>query len=408
MINFLRQISESFGCSSESLMTNWPVTNWTMCWRSLSKQSHCTRRLENCWINSRTKTVEMTTTTTEITAMEEPRAERVEAGRAVRRRGGRSKNMMAGFPGRNETEEEAILRCAVKEQPHGQSDDQQQLDEQHLSPNLRLQLAGTKKIQQILSKPDTLEHFFPNDTQQVAKIRNTFTELWGLEDNSTVKLPALHIAAKKEDVRSATLLLESEQNLNVTSKSGFNPLHFSAFFPGGSLTKTIKVSLRAQPVPHELVNKLHGNRVAVSPVTVEPRRRKFHKDCFTPVAVALQQGHDRIVALLLENDNTSTVKLPALHIAAKKEDVRSATLLLESEQNPNVTSKSGFNPLRFSLDKPDTLEHFFPNDPQQVAKIRNTFTELWGLEENDDITKAVIVDAMKNCHDYVMKSQMDG
>jgi ankyrin len=39
---------------------------------------------------------------------------------------------------------------------------------------------------------------------------------------------------------------------------------------------------------------------------------------FTPLAVALQQGHDRIVALLLENDNTSKVKLPALHIAAKK------------------------------------------------------------------------------------------
>lgn len=51
-----------------------------------------------------------------------------------------------------------------------------------------------------------------------------------------------------------------------------------AIFPDGSLTKTIKVSLQAQPIPHEIVTKLHGNRVAVSPiVTVEPRRRKFHK-----------------------------------------------------------------------------------------------------------------------------------
>jgi ankyrin len=60
------------------------------------------------------------------------------------------------------------------------------------------------------------------------------------------------------------------------------------------------------------------------------------------LAVALQQGHDRIVALLLENDNSSKVKLPALHIAAKKDDTRAATLLLQSDQNPNVTSKSGF------------------------------------------------------------------
>uniref|UniRef100_F1KPW5 Ankyrin-1 n=1 Tax=Ascaris suum TaxID=6253 RepID=F1KPW5_ASCSU len=51
-----------------------------------------------------------------------------------------------------------------------------------------------------------------------------------------------------------------------------------AIFPDGSLTKTIKVSVQAQPVPHEIVTRLHGNRVAVSPiVTVEPRRRKFHK-----------------------------------------------------------------------------------------------------------------------------------
>jgi ankyrin len=36
--------------------------------------------------------------------------------------------------------------------------------------------------------------------------------------------------------------------------------------------------LQAQPIPSELTAKLLGNRVAVSPiVTVEPRRRKFHK-----------------------------------------------------------------------------------------------------------------------------------
>lgn len=53
---------------------------------------------------------------------------------------------------------------------------------------------------------------------------------------------------------------------------------FQAIFPDGSLTKMIKVSVQAQPVPQEIVTRLHGNRVAVSPiVTVEPRRRKFHK-----------------------------------------------------------------------------------------------------------------------------------
>ncbi|KRT86355.1 hypothetical protein AMK59_1656, partial [Oryctes borbonicus] len=51
-----------------------------------------------------------------------------------------------------------------------------------------------------------------------------------------------------------------------------------AVFPQGALTKKIKVGLQAQPIDPELTAKLLGHGVAVSPVvTVEPRRRKFHK-----------------------------------------------------------------------------------------------------------------------------------
>merc|ERR1711999_153 len=61
------------------------------------------------------------------------------------------------------------------------------------------------------------------------------------------------------------------------------------------------------------------------------------EDGFTPLAVALQQGHDKVVAVLLENDTRGKVRLPALHIAAKKNDT-----------NPDVTSKSGFTPLHIA------------------------------------------------------------
>lgn len=51
-----------------------------------------------------------------------------------------------------------------------------------------------------------------------------------------------------------------------------------AVFPEKALQKKIKLSLQAMPIPQELVAKLLGSRVAVSPiVTIEPRRRKFHK-----------------------------------------------------------------------------------------------------------------------------------
>lgn len=43
----------------------------------------------------------------------------------------------------------------------------------------------------------------------------------------------------------------------------------------------------------------------------------------------MQQGHEKVVAALLENDSRSKVRLSALHIAAKKDDIRAATLLLE-------------------------------------------------------------------------------
>lgn len=73
------------------------------------------------------------------------------------------------------------------------------------------------------------------------------------------------------------------------------------------------------------------------------------EDGFTPLAVALQQGHDKVVAILLENDTKGKVRLPALHIAAKKDDCKAASLLLlQSEHNPDVTSKSGFTPLHIA------------------------------------------------------------
>jgi ankyrin repeat protein len=53
------------------------------------------------------------------------------------------------------------------------------------------------------------------------------------------------------------------------------------------------------------------------------------QDGFTPLAVAMQQGHDKVVAVLLENDSRGKVRLPALHIAAKKDDCKAATLLLQ-------------------------------------------------------------------------------
>ena len=43
--------------------------------------------------------------------------------------------------------------------------------------------------------------------------------------------------------------------------------------------------------------------------------------------------------MLLENDTRGRVRLPALHIAAKKDDVKSASLLLQCDHNVDGQSK---------------------------------------------------------------------
>lgn len=46
-----------------------------------------------------------------------------------------------------------------------------------------------------------------------------------------------------------------------------------------------------------------------------------------------------MVSLLLEHDTKGKVRLPALHIAARKDDTKSAALLLQNDHNADVQSK---------------------------------------------------------------------
>uniref|UniRef100_A0A671UF17 Glutathione synthetase n=1 Tax=Sparus aurata TaxID=8175 RepID=A0A671UF17_SPAAU len=59
-------------------------------------------------------------------------------------------------------------------------------------PDIGTQLAGTKKVQQVLSKPGVLEKFFPDQPRVVERIRATFAGLYtldmGLEGDKTVEM----------------------------------------------------------------------------------------------------------------------------------------------------------------------------------------------------------------------------
>jgi ankyrin len=70
-----------------------------------------------------------------------------------------------------------------------------------------------------------------------------------------------------------------------------------AHIPEKALQKRIRVSLHVLPISSQLIQRAYGARVNVSPVvTVEPRRRKFHK----PITITIplptkttKQGHHR-------------------------------------------------------------------------------------------------------------------
>uniref|UniRef100_A0A8C7ZU12 Ankyrin 1 n=1 Tax=Oryzias sinensis TaxID=183150 RepID=A0A8C7ZU12_9TELE len=72
------------------------------------------------------------------------------------------------------------------------------------------------------------------------------------------------------------------------------------------------------------------------------------EDGFTPLAVALQQGHENVVALLISYGTKGKVRLPALHIAARNDDTRTAAVLLQNDPNPDVLSKNGITPLHIA------------------------------------------------------------
>nr|XP_043883793.1 ankyrin-2 isoform X4 [Solea senegalensis] len=150
-------------------------------------------------------------------------------------------------------------------------------------------------------------------------------------DSSTKKgNSALHIASLAGQKDVVRLLVKRGADINSQSQSGFTPLYMAA-----------------QENHLEVVRYLLENEGNQSIAT---------EDGFTPLAIALQQGHNSVVSLLLEHDTKGKVRLPALHIAARKDDTKSAALLLQNDHNADVQSKmmvnrtteSGFTPLHIA------------------------------------------------------------
>ncbi|XP_059374775.1 ankyrin-3-like isoform X20 [Carassius carassius] len=168
-------------------------------------------------------------------------------------------------------------------------------------------------------------------------------------------LNALHLASKEGHVAVVAELLKLGANVDAATKKGNTALHIASLAGQAEVVRELvtngaNVNAQSQNGFTPLYMAAQENHLDVVRFLLENNSSQSiaTEDGFTPLAVALQQGHDQVVSLLLENDTKGKVRLPALHIAARKDDTKSAALLLQNDHNADVESKSGFTPLHIA------------------------------------------------------------
>ncbi|XP_063749397.1 ankyrin-3 isoform X30 [Eleginops maclovinus] len=176
-------------------------------------------------------------------------------------------------------------------------------------------------------------------------------------------LNALHLASKEGHVEVVAELIKHGANVDAATKKGNTALHIASLAGQTDVVKELvthnaNVNAQSQNGFTPLYMAAQENHMDVVQFLLDHGSSQSiaTEDGFTPLAVALQQGHDQVVSLLLENDTKGKVRLPALHIAARKDDTKAAALLLQNDHNADVESKmmvnrtteSGFTPLHIA------------------------------------------------------------
>lgn len=150
--------------------------------------------------------------------------------------------------------------------------------------------------------------------------------------NKKYKLHALHLAAKKNDVKNGEFLLrEMNVSPNITSKSGFTPMHIAAHYDNVDFGRLLLAE--------------GGDRCQIN-------FRAKHQ--ITPVHVACKWGRIHFLRFLLDNGADiyaqTKDKLTPLHCAARSGHLNCIEALLGQNFNLiEARTKNGLSPLHMTV-----------------------------------------------------------